>query len=200
MKVLIFGGFLGSGKTSLILQLAKYLVAHSDRTTGKTPLVIIENEIGDIGIDDKAISAGGYEVKGLFSGCICCTLVSDLTVCIKDVTEKLQPEWVIIEATGLAYPQNISETILKYTDFPVSVTIVADAQRWEDLNEVLEPLITGQVKNAANVLFNKIDLSSDEMIKTAIDGIMKINPNGRLFKVCATKDVDESVWEAIANG
>lgn len=79
MKAIILGGFLGSGKTSIILQLAKY-VTETTHTSDKTSTVIIENEIGETGIDDKVLASQGFEVKNLNAGCICCTMVSDLAL------------------------------------------------------------------------------------------------------------------------
>ena len=61
MKVMIMGGFLGSGKTSLLLQLAAYLTGQA--TDEKTSLVIIENEIGETSIDDKILKAEGLKVR-----------------------------------------------------------------------------------------------------------------------------------------
>lgn len=77
MNVLLFGGFVGSGKTSLILSLAKYILATKVGETategisdGKPSLVIIENEVGETSIDDKILKAQGLRVRELFSGCI----------------------------------------------------------------------------------------------------------------------------------
>ena len=64
MRVLIIGGFLGSGKTTLLLSIAKKL------TSVPLKVAIIENEIGEIGIDGKYISQYGIEVQELYGGCI----------------------------------------------------------------------------------------------------------------------------------
>jgi G3E family GTPase len=113
MNIIIFGGFLGSGKTTTILSLAHYIV-EKEKSSDKPNLVIIENEIGETGIDDKVLKSNGYSVKELFSGCICCTLSSDLTIMLNDIAEKVNPKWVIIECTGLAYPSKITDTLNKY--------------------------------------------------------------------------------------
>ena len=63
MKFLIVGGFLGSGKTSFILNLAKYMV----NVRGIQKVAILENEIGEVGVDDKVLRGSGYRVKGMFS-------------------------------------------------------------------------------------------------------------------------------------
>ncbi len=92
MNLIIVGGFLGSGKTSLILSLAHFLVTNED--SAKTNLVIIENEVGEIGIDDKVLKSDGFSVKELFSGCVCCQLTSDLVTSLNDIQENINPKWI----------------------------------------------------------------------------------------------------------
>ena len=112
MNLIIFGGFLGSGKTSLILSLSHFLL--ENKNSVKSNVVIIENEIGEIGVDDKVLEYSGLSVRELFSGCICCQLSSDLIITLNDIHEKIDPEWVIIETTGLAYPGRILSTLKEY--------------------------------------------------------------------------------------
>ena len=70
MNLLILGGFLGSGKTTVLLQLAKYITGDHVKP-GETKVAIIENEIGEQGIDDKILKSGNYSVENLFAGCAC---------------------------------------------------------------------------------------------------------------------------------
>jgi hypothetical protein len=86
LETIIVGGFLGSGKTSVVLQLAKYLTGGG--TDRKVKLVIIENEIGETGIDDKVLSGAGYEVQSLFSGCVCCTLTGELVSSFRKIIKE----------------------------------------------------------------------------------------------------------------
>jgi G3E family GTPase len=72
MKLLLVTGFLGSGKTSLILALARAARERGRRTA------IIVNEIGEIGIDDQLMRRLDLDVWELTNGCICCTLTADL--------------------------------------------------------------------------------------------------------------------------
>ena len=101
MRVIILGGFLGSGKTSVLLQLARYLVDNEKNSFSEVKVAIIENEIGDVGIDDKVIVNQGFSVTNLFAGCACCSLSGELVYNIKTIQKELNPEWLIIEATGI---------------------------------------------------------------------------------------------------
>ena len=103
-KLLIIGGFLGSGKTSVILQLAKHLVGPTSDSHAK--VVILENEIGTVSIDDKTLSNTGLNVEPMFSGCVCCTMAGELVVNVGSIITRLAPDWIILETTGMAYPNN----------------------------------------------------------------------------------------------
>lgn len=70
VKVDIFSGFLGAGKTTLI----KKLIAQAYQGE---KLVLIENEFGEIGIDGGFMKDAGVEINELNSGCICCSLTGD---------------------------------------------------------------------------------------------------------------------------
>ena len=107
MNFLVVGGFLGSGKTSFILRLAHHMIDD----LGINKIVILENEIGEIGIDDQVLRGSGYEVKGMFSGCVCCTMAGELPTNVKTIEKDLNPDWIIMEATGMAFPQNVKENL-----------------------------------------------------------------------------------------
>ena len=223
MNIIIFGGFLGAGKTSLILSLASFLIRENLREAdqsdqqeadqnnrqesqqnvrlgAQTPyLVIIENEIGETGIDDKILRSGGYEVRELFAGCVCCTLAADLTVMLNEITDTLKPQWVIIECTGLAYPGNIAATLNRYgkRSDPIKIITVVDAERWEELAEVAPILIEKQVHEADVVLINKIDLAEEEGIRQAEDRITVINTGAKKIKLSGSVMIPDNVWNEI---
>ena len=73
MDLLIISGFLGAGKTSVLLPLARFLCEQRGMK-----LAIIENEVGETGIDDVVLREAGLAVRELYSGCICCSLKIDL--------------------------------------------------------------------------------------------------------------------------
>ena len=187
MKIVILGGFLGSGKTTVLLKLAKTLISESK---GKgTPVVIIENEIGDVSVDTGLL--GGYEVRELFSGCVCCTLAGDLTVAANEIQEKYAPDFLIIEATGVAQPKNIIKIMEQYAKAEDILDIVlADAYRWEDLMDYMDVFISNQLKGADFVLLNKCDLVSEETADSACGDIREMNSEARILKISAAGEDD----------
>lgn len=197
MEIILFSGFLGSGKTTILLELTQYLTSLYPSQAGYPTVAIIENEIGEIGVDDKLLSSKGFKVENLSSGCICCTMVSDLVTCLKDLVKQESLQWIVIEATGLAYSESVARTIQQYLHLQPKTVVVVDAERWEELTEIVQPLIYGQIKGADIVLINKIqDQNSrqEEKIKTEI---FSLNSVAKVFCISMNENVEEFILEAI---
>lgn len=194
MKVIILGGFLGSGKTTVILQLAKYLVERSEQANR---VVILENEIGAVGVDDMLLRGSGYKVSELFSGCACCSMAGELRGNVRLLKKEMDPEWLLLEATGLAYPGRIKETLDPILEQPAHILTVVDAQR---LRRILMPaadLVDGQLECADHVLINKIDLV-DESDLPELDAIVRERcPGGTIDHVNGLLPIEERIWQAV---
>ncbi len=153
MNVLCIAGFLGSGKTTILLAAARALTEAGAR------LAIVENEIGEVGIDGGYVREQGLPVRELFGGCICCTLQSGLVETLRGIDGQYAPDWVVIEPTGLAAPGDmlgpIRDNVPELGE--IRVLTVVDAARWEMLLEVVEPLVASQLASADVVAVNKVD-------------------------------------------
>ena len=137
MKVLIFGGFLGAGKTTVIMQMAKYMVAMDPDAISK--IVLLENEIGENGVDDKTLAETGMKVETLFSGCICCTMAGEMIENMRFIEKKFNPEWVILETTGMAYPSNVKKIVVDtFPKMEVHLISLVDAKRWNRMQRIPE--------------------------------------------------------------
>ncbi|MBC3797553.1 cobalamin biosynthesis protein P47K [Acetobacterium tundrae] len=199
MKILILGGFLGSGKTSVLLQLAHYLVEQSS-SDQKTRVAIIENEIGQIGIDDKVLRGNGYEVRDIFSGCVCCSLNSELLSGIREIKNSVDPEWLIIEATGVAFPDKIAESIFTDMGIVSQIVTMVDASRWKRIRIPLENLIEGQLSDANLILINKTDLVNESELVAIENDLRKLNLGAALYRISGIKAIDERLLKVIQNG
>lgn len=199
MKLILLGGFLGSGKTSVLLPLARHIAGLPG---GGTKLAIIENEIGDVGVDALAAEHAGFTVKNMFSGCICCTLAGDLVSGMREIEAAYNPAWLLIETTGLAFPDKIIATIRQYLpgcEGLVAVTVV-DAERWEELSGALGPLMKSQVASAEMVLLNKTDLVGEEQRRAIATELTAINPHAKLWEICAKEPLCADLFHAILEG
>ena len=104
MKIDIFSGFLGAGKTTLIKKLIKEAYAGEK-------VVLIENEFGEVGIDGGFLQDAGINITEMNSGCICCSLVGDFATALKKVVEEYAPERVVIEPSGVGKLSDVVKAV-----------------------------------------------------------------------------------------
>jgi G3E family GTPase len=197
MRIILFTGFLGSGKTTVLMNLAEFLA----RDEGPGKVVIIENEIGDVNVDGKLLSGSSFETRNLTSGCICCTLSGEFVSALKDIEENIKPNWILIEATGLAH-QTIVDTIrTNFVRDPLTNVVIVDAERWDELYESIPFLLTAQVERADLILINKIDSVDKSELAHIETDVVELNSETALFKISASTDKLDDVWEkVIVNG
>jgi G3E family GTPase len=193
MRIILFTGFLGSGKTTVLMTLAEYLA--KDEGPGK--VVIIENEIGDVNVDGKLLSGSSFETRSLTSGCICCTLSGEFVSALTDIRENIRPNWILIEATGLAH-QTIVDTIRNnFVKDPLTNVVIADAERWDELYDSIPFLLTAQVERADIIFINKIDCVDDDELARITADVAELNPEAPLEKISAESDNLDSVWKKV---
>ncbi len=190
MRLLILGGFLGTGKTSVLMPVARQIVAAAGGGD-KTRVAIIENEIGQVGIDTAFTEGAGFTTRELFNGCVCCTLAASLMDSLNQLEEEMNPEWVILETTGLARPHDIAETVKRYYDegMNTAVCITVDVNRWNRLKKVVGELLFEQVTNADYVFLNKVDLADRatiDAVRKDVEGMTK----GKVYEISAVSDVE----------
>ncbi len=178
MQLLMVTGFLGSGKTSLILGLARAAQAAGRR------MAIIVNEIGEIGIDNQLMRQLELNVWELLNGCICCTLTGDLVTTLQKLDAGYSVDMVVVEPSGAADPSNLLQALPYYRGRPLeSIRWVAvlDPLRLPMLLEVLEPLITSGIRRADYLVVSKTDLASREEVAETVRAARNINPDPPLF-------------------
>ena len=181
MKLLIIAGFLGSGKTTVLLEVAKRLAAASQR------IAIIENEMGEVGVDGDYLTLEGLHVQELLGGCICCTLSAGLLGTLEKVERFFQPDLVILEATGSARPADITQNLRDYRANvgAIEVLTLVDASRYEMLMEVMTPLVTAQIEAADIVAVNKIDQVERAAVQRIIESSRALNSRASIVAISA---------------
>ena len=186
MRLLLISGFLGSGKTTLLLEIARHLAAGSEK------IAIIENEVGEVGIDGQYLRREGLEVQEMFGGCICCTLSVDLVTTLRKLHQSVGPERVILEATGVARPGDIVPTVRQYASMvdEIQVLVLLDGPRYEMLLEVMNPLVTAQIGAADVVVINKIDEMDEAGVDSIRRSVIDLNEKTRVVAVSAEQQIN----------
>jgi len=105
MKILVVSGLLGAGKTTFIRTLA-------ERT--KKDFAVMENEYGAVNVDgDLLEQTKDLNIWELTEGCICCSMQNDFATSILTIANTVDPEYLIVEPTGVGMLSKIIENIQK---------------------------------------------------------------------------------------
>jgi G3E family GTPase len=184
VPVTILTGFLGSGKTTLLNRILKE--DHGRR------IAVIENEFGEVGVDNEIIESGDEQIVEMNNGCICCTVRGDLIRILGTLKEKrdqgaLRFDRVVIETTGMADPGPVAQTF--FTDEEIgnyylldSIITLVDAKhapkQLDEFHEAQE-----QVGFADRILLSKTDLTKEDETEQLIKRLKKMNPRAPIKKV-----------------
>jgi G3E family GTPase len=184
VPVTILTGFLGSGKTTLLNRILKEDHGHR--------IAVIENEFGEIGVDNEIIETGDEQIVEMNNGCICCTVRGDLIRILGSLREKrdegkLKFDRVVIETTGMADPGPVAQTF--FTDEEIgnyylldSIITLVDAKhapkQLDEFHEAQE-----QVGFADRILLSKTDLTAEEETQKLIQRLKRMNPRAPIKKV-----------------
>ena len=182
-SVIILSGFLGSGKTTLLMRLVERLRAVRGEAYR---IAIIENEIGSASVDSSIIQEAGYSVTEMLAGCVCCTLIGQLVPAINRLCDELEPDLVILEATGVAEPAGMRDNVERYAGLPVRIVTLVDAARWERIRIPLEMLLKSQLEPADAVCLNKVDLVDDGQITSIEESIREMNASAPIVRMSAS--------------
>ncbi|MGI6116764.1 MAG: GTP-binding protein [Bilifractor sp.] len=195
-KVDIISGFLGAGKTTLIKELL------ADALAGQQ-VVLIENEFGEIGIDGGFLKEAGIQIKEMNSGCICCSLVGDFGKALKEVTEKYDPDRIIIEPSGVGKLSDVIHAIERAEDEAGltinSATTVVDVVKCRMYLKNFGEFFKNQVESAGTVILSRTDTekATPEKIEEAISLLRPLNPDATIITTPVSELGGKKVLETI---
>ncbi len=190
MRIIVLGGFLGSGKTTVLMQLARYITL----LNGSPRVVILENEIGEVGVDDKLLAGSSFSVENVFSGCICCSGAADLVNGVKKIAEDYAPDWLLIESTGMALPSSVKETLRNSLGLSSAVVCIVDSSRWMRIRRVSPDFSVAQLKGTDMVILTKTDKADEDRLADALKDIRVNVETLDIRKVNALKPIDETIF------
>lgn len=188
MKILIVSGFLGAGKTTFIRELRKQ--------TGKE-FVVYENEYADTGVDTKLLETDEISVWESTEKCVCCSGKQDFATSILTISNTLDPEYLVVEPTGIAKLGNVLSNIqmVQYEKIEVlaPVTLV-DATNYFKQKAKYEEILNNQIEYGANVVITKPELAEKEELDIIQKEVKSINSKGTIV---GWYDCPKEWWEGL---
>ena len=167
-------GPLGSGKTTLL----RHILA-----TQREKIAIVMNEFGEVAIDTKVIEGKNVRISELGGGCVCCSLLGEFEAAVNEIIEKIAPERIVVETTGLAEPEtlvfNIQEALPHCRlDGVVSVIDADMLVRFPEIGHTTRL----QIEGADILLLNKIDLIEPAQIEPLENKLHRINSTAEIIR------------------
>ncbi len=179
IPVTVLTGFLGSGKTTLLNRILSE--NHGLR------IAVIENEFGEVGVDQDLVINADEEILEMNNGCICCTVRGDLIRILGSLAKRRNKfDRVLIETTGMANPGPVAQTFFVDDDVREmyaldGIVTLVDAvhlpQQIDRNNEVVEQLAFADV-----VVLNKLDLVSADAADDLERRVHKLNALARVVR------------------
>ncbi|KAF2737867.1 cobW-domain-containing protein [Polyplosphaeria fusca] len=203
IPITIITGFLGSGKTTLILNLIPQLPK-------SYKLALLKNEFGDVAIDSQLASSQAISgVQELLNGCICCNLVGQLSDALEALANEILPDRIVIETSGSAFPatlamevNRLSRSTGKYVlDGVMSVIDVENWKGYEDTSITAKM----QARYTDLIVLNKWELVTERRLEDAEDAILALEvdpptPRSKSDKGWVDKDIVFGLDAKLAKG
>jgi G3E family GTPase len=184
MKITQIAGFLGCGKTTLLLKLSRKIAAEGERK-----IALVVNEIGEIPVDGKIMEESGMQVKDIGGGCICCEVAATFAKTIYRLYKDFKPDHVLVEPTGVAVPHQVKLAArMGGRDAKISIgpaIVLFDATRPAELldMDMLGQLVTTQIKDADVIAISKVDAVDEAAIAESSEKVRDYNTKADIFNL-----------------
>lgn len=179
IKLDIFSGFLGAGKTYIIKKLIENNIYNES-------VAIIENEFGEVSIDALVLKDTNIKIKEINSGCICCEVTGDFKEAVLEVINNYHVERIIIEPSGVAKLSDIlkvfKEKELKNAVKVDNVITVIDPNKFDLYINNFKDFYKDQIVNAKNIVISRSEKAKEELILDVKGKIRKINSSIKIIE------------------
>ena len=170
IPVTVFTGFLGAGKTTIILDLIK-------RAPAGYQVAWLKNEIGAVAVDSELAKSGGVSmVKEMLNGCVCHVLIGELGTALQELATS-SPDRIIIETSGSAAPAPIVWEVRRHKNLSMDgVITVIDALNFPGYRDTS---YTAKIQAQYNdiILINKHETLDERKLDLVLDDVFELNPD-----------------------
>lgn len=191
MKILIVSGFLGAGKTTFIKMLA-------EKT--KHRFVVLENDYGQENIDTALLrSSTNLNIYELTEGCVCCSMKQDFATAVLTIANALDPEYLVVEPTGVAKLSSILVNIKKIQYERIvllkPVTLL-DGKAFDDCLQSYRDIYTDQLMVSSRIVVTKMEQADSRDMRRLEQEIRRRNENAEWI-VSRYADQPKAWWNSL---
>ena len=193
MKIDIYSGFLGAGKTTLI----KKMIAEAYKGE---KLMLIENEFGQIGIDGGFLKESGINITEMNSGCICCSLVGDFSKALEEAISTYSPDRIIIEPSGVGKLSDVVKATEKVLNENVELnglTTVADVNKCKMYMKNFGEFFNNQIEEAKCIILSHTSNASEHKIEECVSLLREKNHDATIITTDWDKLDGKQILDAI---
>jgi G3E family GTPase len=171
VPITVFTGYLGSGKTTIILNIIKQL-------PNDYKVVLLKNEFGDVEVDSAIALNSHIAVKEMTNGCLCCTLVGKMQNAIEEILKLYSPDRIIIETSGSAYPAPIALQIKNMDQGRVNLDGIVTVIDALNFSGYIDKSYTAKIQAQFTdlILINKYEEVSENDLDSILDDVYELNP------------------------
>lgn len=192
MKILVVSGFLGAGKTTFIQELV--------RRTGRD-FAIYENEYGQADIDARRLRQDSdLKVWESTENCICCSGKQDFATSVLTISNTIDPEYLIVEPTGVAKLQSILDNVNQVAWERISLlapVTVVDAVSWQNQRTDFPEIFDNQLSAAASVVISKLAPGSEDAAEPIKQLASEMNPQAEVIAESSYADIPDEWWNSL---
>ena len=192
MKILVVSGFLGAGKTTFIQELV--------RRTGRD-FAIYENEYGQADIDARRLRQDSdLKVWESTENCICCSGKQDFATSVLTISNTIDPEYLIVEPTGVAKLQSILDNVNQVAWERISLlapVTVVDAVSWQSQRADFPEIFDNQLSAAASVVVSKLAPGSEDAAEPIKQLAAEMNPQAEVIAESSYAEIPDEWWNGL---
>ncbi|EGF82726.1 hypothetical protein BATDEDRAFT_22828 [Batrachochytrium dendrobatidis JAM81] len=170
IPVTVLTGFLGAGKTTIILSLINKLPPN-------LKVALLKNEFGDVKVDSELAKENNIQVTEMTNGCICCVLVGQMKNALLEIRDTLKPDRIIIETSGSAFPAPIAWQIREMADEGFELDAIITVIDCVNFTGYQDTSYTARIQAQYTdlILLNKHDQVTERQLDLLIDVVDELN-------------------------
>lgn len=177
LPVTVIGGYLGTGKTTLVNRLL--------RAADGQKLAVLVNDFGATPIDRDLIVSSNGDTLEISGGCVCCSYGSDLMDTLMTLpVQRPDVERVVLETSGVALPGMVASAVTLLAPYRIDgIVVMVDVETVRTMAEdaYLGDTITRQLSAADLVVANRCDLVDDASLHQTLAWLALQSPSAQIL-------------------